>query len=341
MQHLTWTKQEASAILGAMTHVLTEASTKPLNDIQLSFMKGVNQYLLESTCQLDTIEACQPKALSDALQEESKRLRAIQLLIVLPYLDIDISNKKVEIVDEYADALSIHPDTLKTIHHLKDKHLKIMQFCLVRKTMPILLNKKSLTKNLATVWNIIKESKPNPDLAEKYTALEKYPTDTLGYNFFKFYRSRGFPFPGEKHAIPSDLVVTHDISHILGGFNTDEEGEILVSAFQGGYAGKHGFALAIIGLLDFHCGIPYDTAGVVMPQKGKLVHSDLWLSALRLGMDCNKNFYDSDFDPWVDFKKPIDALRQQYGLENAKPWHEIIDNPPNHPSADARAQGSN
>lgn len=47
------------------------------------------------------------------------------------------------------------------------------------------------------------------------------------------------PLPGEPGCIPEDLIIVHDASHILGGFNTDQAGEIGIAALQAGYMGKH------------------------------------------------------------------------------------------------------
>jgi hypothetical protein len=42
---------------------------------------------------------------------------------------------------------------------------------------------------------------------------------------------RGFAFPGEKGGAP-ESIIAHDLTHVLGGFDTDLPSEACVTAFQ-------------------------------------------------------------------------------------------------------------
>lgn len=73
----------------------------------------------------------------------------------------------------------------------------------------------------------------------KLQELIKLPTNTLGYNYGKHMKNRGFDpeFYDKKEIIdlPSMVLIllgkTHDIWHVLTGFDTDSFGEIGLQAF--------------------------------------------------------------------------------------------------------------
>ena len=95
----------------------------------------------------------------------------------------------------------------------------------------------------------------NRSMAQKYHQLRFYPSDTLGYQFWSFCQHHQIKFPGERWGLHEGLLF-HDMTHVLGGFDTTDEGELLTVALTAGYQ-QHGDALAslLFVLLQHHAGV--------------------------------------------------------------------------------------
>jgi hypothetical protein len=149
-------------------------------------------------------------------------------------------------------------------------------------------------------------------VAERYRALENYPEASLGHTLFHFYRERNFPLPGEKRSL-SELLITHDCCHILGGFNTDMNGEMNVAGFEAGlFENGFGFELLLEVILDFHLGKAFTTAGLLPPGTGHFDPEGVMLGYER-GVACNVNPIKG-WDFWEVAARQVTELRARYGL---------------------------
>ena len=71
-------------------------------------------------------------------------------------------------------------------------------------------------------------------LAKRYQSLETYAEGTLGKAYYDFIRSNEFSLPGEPHGAPEPIVF-HDCVHVLAGYDTTPEEEVLAAAYQAGF----------------------------------------------------------------------------------------------------------
>ena len=61
------------------------------------------------------------------------------------------------------------------------------------------------------------------------------------------------------------MLLNHDCFHILGGFITDDQGEINVAAFKAGlFDDSFGFESLLGVILDFHLGRAFSTVGDII-----------------------------------------------------------------------------
>jgi hypothetical protein len=72
----------------------------------------------------------------------------------------------------------------------------------------------------------------DPALAERWTAFEDLPSDTLGRSVWEMYDGRGFAFPGAPGGA-SKYLAQHDFAHVLADYGTNLKGELEVFAFVG------------------------------------------------------------------------------------------------------------
>lgn len=104
----------------------------------------------------------------------------------------------------------------------------------------------------------------DPEVAARFRAWEKLPSDSLGAHLFRHYRDNGFALPGEKGGF-SEAGLYHDFSHVLAGYDTTPQGETLVGGFIAGYREKrpdHGLFTALFVLSIFSAGVDVTPTGV-------------------------------------------------------------------------------
>lgn len=161
--------------------------------------------------------------------------------------------------------------------------------------------------SLAGLWE-------NTEVRDRYLSLEAYAPGTLGRELYDFYRAHEFAFPGEKHGAPEPLL-THDLSHILGGYGTDFRSEGSVLAFQAGYRNSDPFSLLVFILLNAQHGLRM--SAFAEPARGFVSESpdvvDEMVRAFARGTKMNIDLTDH-WDFWAVMDQPVDALRERYNI---------------------------
>lgn len=94
------------------------------------------------------------------------------------------------------------------------------------------------------------EAQEDAALANRYHALGRLHPMSFGYALWNHYRANHFRFPGEGGGVPERLV-SHDVGHVLSGYDTTPEGEIQQAAFQSGLERDLGLMSLYLGILQF------------------------------------------------------------------------------------------
>jgi hypothetical protein len=146
-------------------------------------------------------------------------------------------------------------------------------------------------------------------VAARYQALAELPAGTLGRSLYEHYREHGFALPGEKSGIP-ELLLFHDIGHIISGYGVDPQGEIQQASFQAGFVRTDGFVFLLFGILQFHIGLRITP--VARSEHGYFDVPKV-LRALARGAACKVDFSDH-FDFFRYAPEPVEMLRQRWGV---------------------------
>ena len=153
-----------------------------------------------------------------------------------------------------------------------------------------------------------------PSLTKKYKALQDYPTDTLGYNLWKYLKDRGFSFPGEKGGF-IETVFWHDLVHVLAEYDTDFEGEVEIAGFTAGFLKHNPFFLVFYIFVQLKLGVKI---AILALAKTGVFHepemAGLFLRAIMRGRKVTFDFTD-DWDFAEDLKEKLSVLRERYHIE--------------------------
>ena len=97
---------------------------------------------------------------------------------------------------------------------------------------------------------------PDPELVVRHEALGDLPVGTFGRTFFDFYWQNGFAFAGDPAGVNVEFATPHDSTHVLSGYDTTPQGELLVSTFTAGmhpHEPMSGHILPVI--MTWHLGV--------------------------------------------------------------------------------------
>ena len=333
MESTQWVEEEALAFLKGMRHVATVRETRPLSDLAEEMLGAVGQHVLHVEIPFEELKGFSIEDLKFAMVDERKRVELVQFLILVPYLDMEVNAEQVAVVDEIAQQLDIEPDTLTDLHRVRDDLMGRLFFDYSRRTFGEYVGAESAWDKIRAFSKVIGQYVGNDEVAERYRALEGYPEGSLGKTLYRFYRMRNFPLPGERRSF-SDLTIPHDCCHILGGFNTDMNGEMDVAGFEAGlFDTGFGFELLLEVILDFHLGKKFTTMGLLPAGIGHF-DPERVLVGYERGVSCNVNLLDG-WDFWEEAREPVTELRARYGLSHVSepillPVPAEVDLPPDH-----------
>lgn len=317
MTFLIPTHEQAHAGLRAMKTVLTAAGE--LAPIRREALLAIQQHLLRTAYDLDALDPITPAALAEAIDDPALRTQLISGMVTLTLARDTVAEEEQAAIEGYAAALAVEPVALAQLRKFQTERLVALRFDVIRRSllgpaMKQLYEKQGLfgvLKNVgsfAGLWE-------NSAVAGRYRGLANYPDGSLGKELWRFYDANGFKFPGEKHGAPEPLL-THDLSHILGGYGTDFQSEGLVLAFQAGYKRQDPFSVLVFVLLNGQHGLRLtvfaDPAhGYYNDKPGAI---DDVVRAFARGAQAKLDLTDH-WDFWAVMDRQVEDLRREYGIE--------------------------
>ena len=154
----------------------------------------------------------------------------------------------------------------------------------------------------------------NAELARRYTALRDLPERSLGRAYIAYIDANKFGLPGERGAV-SDIIVQHDLAHVLGDYSTAPAEEVLVASFSAGHRVKDPFAFIMFVMLQFHLGLRM-TPGA----KAERRHFDpaRVLAAIARGAELNIDL-TARWNYWTDLAEPLEIVRRKYNVPSRRP----------------------
>jgi hypothetical protein len=156
------------------------------------------------------------------------------------------------------------------------------------------------------------ENAADPALAACFAALGALPAETIGHRLWTHFRHNGYGFPGEPDGLNAAFGLPHDTLHVLTGYNTRPDGEILVSTFT---AAAHpvnpmeGHILPV--LISWHVGARINN--VAGDATGALDPEEFW-HAWAAGAAARVDTFAPGWDFWAIAGEDLRALRRHWAI---------------------------
>lgn len=262
-----------------------------------------------------TLEPATPDEVAAGVTDPLERLRLLQGLIVMAMIDGDVDRTELAALRAFADALGLDEPRLANLRQYAAGRWTMMRWDLMRRSgvAQVVVSEawseegwRGVYRVLGPTWGRAAE----PEIAWRYKELGLLSEGTLGRTYWAHMTRRHFPFPGEPGGF-AERLVKHDLAHVLGGYDTDPEGEVEAACFIAGFMRRDPFWEVFMLLMQFHLGV--DVFGQHDAARGRFDIARA-AAALGRGMRTKVDLYDA-WTPWPHFARPLADVRAELGID--------------------------
>lgn len=301
---------QADAILRAMRDVATARSTQRLTDADRSSLIAASTYVFRRVEPLDPdgLATIEPSALRDTLDDADLANHAVQFLTVMATIDGDVDARKIHDVLRVAAVLGVHEDYVRQLGALARGNLRWLVADVQRQNLLSITGKHLRVDE--DEWILPYKAHPDPALVARHERLGALPAGTFGQAFHEFYKRNGFAFAGDPNSVNAAFATPHDSAHVLSGYDTSPQGELLVSTFTAGmhrFEPMSGHILPVI--MTWHMGIELvkfagKFTGGLDPEK--------FFVAWTRGSELTTDTFAPGWDFWREAERPLDDVRADH-----------------------------
>jgi hypothetical protein len=243
---------------------------------------------------------------------------AAALIACASLADGRIDPERLRHVVEYAHAMGVSDGWVRDLLQVARGHLAWAMADMVRRNVASFPGWANPDDTLPAMMPYAAQTDDDKRLAERFLVLEGLPKNTYGHQFWAHFRKHGFAFPGEKDAFTSLFAVPHDGLHVLSGYSTSIQGELLISTFTGGMHRRDALRAQILPVIfEWHVGHEVNGIG---KQQGALDPVKFLISWQR-GESTTTDVLSPDWDFFDVAERDLEELRWSYGIPPLMPAH--------------------
>jgi hypothetical protein len=284
-----------------------------MSDPEREFVEALDRTFTQLEVPAGTLPAISPAELASAFPDGVDRATVLAFCVLLALVNGRIRDGQRDCLEAFARSLG-SSDELDVFRDIQAGRLKQVSRVLDQRGFGGLLM-RSHRKRHPIAWRLRRARERlglgHADLIRKYRRYGTLPPGTLGREYFEFMVGHGLHFPGEAGSLAEHLVY-HDLAHVLGGFETTPEDEILVVAFQAASQAENPFFSLVTPICLFHLGLETSGARVARRQTMEWKPGPFF-KELRRGMSCRVDF-SSAWDFRAHMGLPLDEARSRLGI---------------------------
>ncbi|MEJ0017122.1 MAG: hypothetical protein WDN25_11265 [Acetobacteraceae bacterium] len=310
--------EPAAALLGLRALKTVATASGGIGVAQRAVMEAARRVILRIDADIDTLAPVTPAELAAGFPTPELRRQFVNGMLVVALADGVPSRESVAHVERFAEALGVAGAEVTDLRRLTEHQMLLFRLDFLRRSQvgDIMRDQREqhgllgLARSILGMRGLLEE----PALAARYRALERLPEDTLGHALWRYYRHNGFGVPGERGGFP-EAGVYHDVSHVLGGYDTDPEGEVEVAAFTAGYKRTRPFYVVLFAVMIFSAGVNVRPlpGGVTVGVLGRPGMAERMFAAMERGSKVGLDLSDK-WDYWPYAALPLDEARRRLNI---------------------------
>ena len=327
-------RAEVEAVVrGIATAVAPDGTPQGLTPVQRAVLNALAESMTGITVDAATGEPFGPDEFAEVLRFRSAefRIRMVQMMLLAELLLVPLPVEVTERVEKYARRLGVCDQLMKVARRVAHGSLGLALIDFQRSGYFQRLVEQPpehlhTSTALADAWQFVCHDE---ELHARWVALEHYPDGSLGQGVWRFYKARGFTFPGKPGSAPPTLA-QHDWVHVLADYGSTVECEIEVfGLISRANDDPEAFSLLAMVLGLFETGYFFDAANGFFEYDRGHISRDPERMATRLadamyrgaklawhlddnGRSAETDLLATDWFAYADW--PIDDVRADLGL---------------------------
>jgi hypothetical protein len=203
-----------------------------LTGVQAELLEAIAAALTGHRVDYRTLEPLGPDALAEVLaaHDLDYRQRIVHHMVlgelVLRPIPVVVAHR----VAKYAEALGVKDDFVRVARRYAQGAYGLAWMDLERSGFVEHVSEADGATPLQK--SPVAPAEVDPALEAQWQAYRELPVDSLGFQVWDMYDSRGFPLPGAPGGAPKHLA-QHDFVHVLADYGTNLRGEVEVFALIG------------------------------------------------------------------------------------------------------------
>ncbi|BDD06039.1 hypothetical protein [Aureibacter tunicatorum] len=294
--------------LSLMLGVATAQGSLELHKIHQQTIEAIGRHVLGIDVKLDEL----PNNFDMAENIADSKIQEELLHLVGPLIFLETEDKKrrIEALEQLATLWKHKDGLIKSIHKAVEGHKTAILMCEFRATKAE-TGASALYQSfyyLATKLHLVQHRK----VYERYQKYGQYPEGSFGKTLYNYYMDNEFSLPGSPGAELNDILVKHDMHHVLSGYDTSPLGEICVLAFDGAMSKVDFSAQISAATAQFQIG--YTIADPTVNSWVNQFKPEMVYEAYQRGKECSVNYIDANMDLTPYLQMPIKEVRKQFNI---------------------------
>jgi hypothetical protein len=262
-----------------------------------------------------------PGQLAAAMNDPGQATTATEVLAVMALVDGTRDAGRVGAVLEFAQGLACRDEWLADLSMSLEEDLGPMIADMGDRNLRSITEGRLDLSDIDDIshWLVPYDDDEDTALAAKYAALSTLAPGTLGHAFWSFYDRHHFVFPGQPGAVNEIFGTPHDCTHVLSGYDTTPQGELLVSTFTSRMHPVFPMAGHVLPVIySWHVGIEFNK--LAGSYRGGLDPAKFWVAWDR-GLRTTADTFAQEFSLWHHAEDPLEDVRAAFSVAPLDPAH--------------------
>jgi hypothetical protein len=268
-----------------------------------------------------TLGPVSPGQLAAAVDDGAHATTAAEVLAIMALVDGTRDAGRVGSVLEFAQALDCRAEWLGDLSLSLEADLRPMIADMGDRNLRSVTDGRLDLSDIDDIshWLMPYEDNEDTALAARYAVLSALAPGTLGHAFWSFYDRHHFVFPGQAGAVNEMFGTPHDCTHVISGYDTTPQGELLVSTFTSRMHPVFPMAGHVLPVIySWHVGIEFNK--LAGSYKGALDPAKFWVAWDR-GLQTTADTFAQGFSFWDHAEDPLDDVRAAFSVAPLDPAH--------------------
>ena len=302
--------KSAETVLSIFKGIVTDEGKMPMQKFDRDTLDAIGREVFNADIDIDALPGTFGDA--DSIDGEQLREEILHMSAVLPFLEdtLETQQERVDALNRLGQQWKVKDTLIKDLLSLSRGHKMHIMLHAAREAQ--LEAGMPLWKQMAMQLQGVMHLDGDKAVLAKYKEYESLPEGTLGRTMTEYYNQNEFPYPGSSNAPLSNMLVQHDLHHVLSGYNTTGLGEFCVAGFAYGMTGESSYSsVLVVFMFQFHLGQVMDPGANA--YRNEYDPAPVF-RAYKRGSQCTGEYMTMNYDYHPLMTEKLSDLRARFNI---------------------------